>query len=683
VNAVEESTPSSRDEIPRIVALARRQPLDCERERGTRQWAPEAQALIDLMTEKFSRGPRLSCGCRDRTITATAGGGLTVFHQGRLDAPPPPPLLTTVDAFCADNFHNLKTVETARLLKPGFSATLPGLGHPVCLTELNPVQAWTLRELPKTRGIFGLISVGFGKTILGLLAPLSIPGVKTVVILAKPNQRLHYRNAYLRLREHFLVPSFILDKTDIEGASFIVAGTPVLHFVPYSLLSSYKSTDLFKRLNPDAIIADEVHSIAAQTTRTTRFLKYMGSREDVVFAGWSGSTVKRSIKDVSHLAAHALGLGSPYPIWPSEVAKWAAVIDPLPLPDTSSDTAIALKKAFDKNASKVTGIFSSMRNDGIREGHRERLITTPGIISTRASAATASLSMKLREPPKMPEAVKKALLDVRVDEVRPDGEILVENIDIIMCAKSVACGWFEYWAYPKGEPAELIEEWFASRKLWSKALRRKLLLGETHLDSPMLCANAAERAWRTPKYDGSLPTWLEESWPAWARVKELVQPDPRVRWIDDYLARDAAEWATENKGVVWCQSRALGLKIAEITGLPYHAGGPKGEEKILAEKGDRSIIASIDAYGTGLDGLQNKFYKQLITEPPSSGDRWEQLLGRLVRIGQPEDTVETEVYAHTAEIKDALRKAFVLAEFIEATTPNKQLLLSADCDFEL
>jgi hypothetical protein len=685
VNAVEENESQSRDEVPRIVALPKRPVLDCERERGTRRWSPEAQALIDVMTEKFSRGPRLSCGCRDRTVTATAGGGLIVFHQGRLDEPPPAPLFTTVDAFCADNAHNKTTVDTVRALKPSYSVALPGLGYPVCLTELNPVQAWTLRELPKTRGIFGLISVGFGKTLLGLLAPLAVPGARTVVILAKPNQRLHYRNAYLRLREHFSVSSFVLDRTDIEGASFIVPGTPVLHFVPYSLISNPKSTDLLKRLNPDAIIADEVHSIAARTARTMRFLNYMSTRKDVVFAGWSGSTVKRSIKDVSHLVAHALGLGSPYPIWPSEVDKWAAVIDPVPLPDTSSDTALSLKKAFDKNANKVTGIFTSMRNDGIREGFRERIITTPGVISTRSSAATASLSLKLREPPKMPEAVKKALLDVRIDEIRPDGEVLVENIDIIMCARSVASGFYEYWAYPKGESEELIDAWFAARKLFSKALRRKILLGETHLDSPMLCANAAERAWRTPKYTGTLPTWLEESWPEWARLKELVQPDPRVRWIDDYLARDAAKWATEGKekGVVWCQSRALGLKIAELTGLPYHAGGPKGEEKILAEKGDRSIIASIDAYGTGLDGLQYKFYRQLVTEPPSSGDRWEQLLGRLVRIGQPEDTVETEVYAHTHEVKDALRKAFMLAEFIEATTPNQQLLLSADCEFDL
>jgi hypothetical protein len=134
---------------------------------------------------------------------------------------------------------------------------------------------------------------------------------------------------------------------------------------------------------------------------------------------------------------------------------------------------------------------------------------------------------------------------------------------------------------------------------------------------------------------------------------------------------------------VWCQSRALGLKIAEIAKLPYHAGGPDAEAKILAEKGDRSVIASIDAHGAGRDGLQFKFYKQLVAEPPSSADRWEQLLGRLCREGQDADTIETEVYAHTHEVKDALRKAFTLAEFIEATTPNSQLLLAADIDFDL
>ena len=290
MNTAEETT--NRDELPRIIALPKRPVLDCERERGLRRWAPEAQALIEVMTAKFSRGPRLSCGCRDRTVTAVPGGGLLVFEQGRPGEPPPVPLQTTVDAFCADNAYNTKTVEAVRVLRPGFSATLPGLGHPVCLTELNPVQAWALRELPKTRGIFGMISVGAGKTVMGLLAAFAVPGARTVVLLAKPDQRLHYRNAYLRLREHFNVCSFVLDKTDIEGASFIVPGTPVLHFVPYSLLSSPKATDLLERLAPDAVIADESHCIANRVATRT---------------GVSGAQVALAVNHDEH-AAHAFAV---------------------------------------------------------------------------------------------------------------------------------------------------------------------------------------------------------------------------------------------------------------------------------------------------------------------------------------------------------------------------------------
>lgn len=657
--------------------------IDCERD-ARRRWAPEAQALIELMTERFTRGPRLSCGCQKRYVTATSDGGLTIFRETKV---PSAPLCTTMAAFLADNVHDEKVCEQVRALRPGQTIELPGLGVSFCLTELNPVQAWILRELPKAQGIFGLVSVGGGKTVAGILAPLAIPHVKSVILFGKPDQRLHYRNAYLRLREHFKVPSMVFDDNKLEG-SYIVTGTPVLRFIPYTKLSNPKSTELLEQYNPDAIIADESHLLASKnSSRTMRFLRYMTAHPNVIFANWSGSTIKKSLKDASHLAAHALGLGSPYPIMPNEVEAWSAVMDPVSMPDTKSDTAKVLYKVF--GGQDLDGMDDSPRflvslDDQlpVRQGFRDRMIHTLGVISTVSSSVTSSITISQRVPPKIPDDVRKALAGVRQDELRPDGEVLVERIDVVMCAREVAAGWYGYWAFHRGEPPELIDRWYSARKAYSKALRTKLRGGEPHLDSPMLCANAAERFWQSPRYEGPLPVWPEETWPEWKAVKDLVDPDPRVKWIDDYLARDAAAWSQEHCGIVWCQSRAFGKKVAQLAGINYHGGGPDAEAKILAEDGKKSIVASIDAHGTGRDGLQYKFCKQLIAEPPSSGDRWEQLLGRVCRAGQEADTIETWIYAHVEEFKDAMRKAIMYAEFIEATTPNRQLLLAADIDID-
>jgi hypothetical protein len=251
------------------------------------------------------------------------------------------------------------------------------------------------------------------------------------------------------------------------------------------------------------------------------------------------------------------------------------------------------------------------------------------------------------------------------------------------CARTVAAGYYHYWAYPRNEPAEIREDWFAKRQAWNRELRAKLLYGETHLDSPHLCANAAERAWREPRYEGPLPVWPADTWPAWAAIRDAVQPDPRSRVFDDFLAADAAAWAKEHRGIVWVQSRALGQRIAELAGINYHGGGPDAEARIRTEDGKRSIVASLKAHGESRDELQFKFCKQLFAELMSSADRWEQALGRLVRQGQPADTVETWIYRHVAENRDAFRNAVMYAEYIEATTPNKQLILAADCEFEI
>jgi hypothetical protein len=166
-------------------------------------------------------------------------------------------------------------------------------------------------------------------------------------------------------------------------------------------------------------------------------------------------------------------------------------------------------------------------------------------------------------------------------------------------------------------------------------------------------------------------------------VKDTVNYEPRTRWIDDYLAQDAATWARENCGVVWCKASPFGQLVAKLAGIPYYGGGEAAEAALMTEDGSRSIVVSIPARGESLDGLQFHFHKQLITEFPPSGKGAEQLLGRLARVGQKADTVETEVYRHVAEYREDIEKAIEYARFDQEMTPNAQLILSADFDFEV
>ena len=66
---------------------------------------------------------------------------------------------------------------------------------------------------------------------------------------------------------------------------------------------------------------------------------------------------------------------------------------------------------------------------------------------------------------------------------------------------------------------------------------------------------------------------------------------------------------------------------------------------------------------------------------PSSGDGCEQLLGRLHRIGQDADEVNTWTYRHVKEFRDGIDKAIEQARFLKATLGSDQKLLVATIEW--
>jgi hypothetical protein len=725
------------DDLTRILALPTRQPLNCAKDPRTKEYEPATEALIQVVTEKYARKKRLSCGCRERKITMLIDGRISIQRVLPEGYTPEPPQITTVAEFVADNQSNADEALNAKLvsnLKPGGEVTLPavdrGTGHP-CIVSLNAVQAWSLWEAKKAGGLLGFKGVGSGKTVSGVLAPLVFSDAKLAVLLIEPSQRTHYLSHYLRLREHFRVPSIVFD----DDTGYTVPGTPPLHVVPYSRLSRPNATEMMERLSPDVIIADEAHRLTGDSVTAGRVWRYLKKRllqrEEALAAGlpvkrraiyflaWSGTLEAKSVKDTQAVSVYALGTGSPLPLDPSEADRWSAVFDPSKQPDRNSSTARSLQVAFGKGAynqnqsSSILTLFDAPEEE-IRKGFQKRRSQTLGVVSSSVSTVNAALYIKERKTPPIPVAVQKALMGVRDDMLRPDGDEIVEKVKQIEIAREVALGFFYRWVFTKNkctcevqgqEPAcpgcTLIKDWFAKRKAYGRELRVRLESRVEHLDSPKLCKNAAERAkelgemrtgnafcatCRNPwpcNVKSHLPAWAAPTWPAWESICDKVPHEQRTTWIDEYMARDAAEWALSNKGIVWFQSDAFGRKVAEISGLNFHGGGPDAEAKIKAENGKKSIIVSIQAHGVGRDGLQEKFSKQLITQFPSSNKRAEQLLGRLHRQGTRADVIETEVYLPTQEYRDAFRKAVAEAEFNKEMSGNDQKLLYADIDIDL
>lgn len=752
-------------DLQRIMQLPRRSPFVCERdEQGN--YPAATQALIEIETEKFSRGRRVSCGCRPRTILMGEDGLLTIFRKLPENLPPESPIRVSKAQLVKDCNPRIDEtlIRQVANLEVGQVLNVPAvdgeMGHE-CIVELAPAQAWFLREAAQEGGAVGFMGVGSGKSIALLLAPLVFTDGKLAVLLIEPKQRHHYRSEYVRLREHFKVTSIA---GEIEVPASTVPGTTPLHLISYSILSRTENSDKLDVMKPDILLLDEGHRACGTSAINRRVKRYVTSRikarEEAIGRGEqvreravrllvpSGTLEIKSINDTQMLCAYALGTGSPIPLDPNEAEAWSAVIDISYKPDRKSATSRALHRCFGKgfvetDEMAIESLLFDPPEKDLREGFQKWRSESPGIISAAASDINASLYLGELDLPKMPKIVAEALTKVRVNWERPDGEEFVEKIEQVACAKNVACGFYPYWAFPRHPcacPSDrtksrsenwcdqciLIDDWYLMRKKFSRAERGQLIMAEVHLDSPALCEEAARRAWELPDIgletycatclakhheevrwpclkDKHLPAWREPSWPSWAAIMNKVHYEERVKWIGCecgtplackcdpnthpgyWMAREIAKWGKKQKGVIWFQSVPLGRKIAELGDLPYFNGGPGGEARLRAEKGNRSIVCSISAHGAGTNGLQEIFDQQVLAEvPPSNATTHglEQIFGRLHRRGQKSDEVNTLAAIPSYEFKDALRKAVEQAEFNYAMTKVRQKLLCCDLDIE-
>ena len=541
-----------------------------------------------------------------------------------------------------------------------------------CLQSLLPVQAWALYEAPMAGGLLAPVGAGAGKSLIDIFLPLVMPDCKKAVVLIPPRLVEQFWDEYLWAREHFKVPSLIMP--DGKRGRLYDDDRAVLHILPYSKLSRAESTVMLERLKPDLITADETHKLKNRDATTTgRVMKYFADHWHTRFCGMSGTVTSKSLKDYAHLSALALREFSPLPTDPPIVEEWALAIDPS---DWSSPPG-ALKKL-------------QAPGEGLYEGFHRRLIETQGVVATSESAVGNTLVLNERKPPAVPAKIQEMLKELRRTGIRPDGEELEEEAAVVAEARHLACGFYYHWIYPNAErdaegkitPAAeaVIENWFGARQAWHRELRLKLQAHEDHLDSPFLCAQAAIRAYGG--YTGELPVWPADTWPAWAAIKDQVAHQTEPVWVDDFLVLDAADWAKTHRGIVWYEYTAFGERLAQLTGLPLYDGNGD-ENELRAEKGDRSVIVSIKAHGTGTDGLQRIFSEALVANPPASGDRWEQALARLHRIGQQADEVVHDVYRHTAELADAIDRAVISAKYVAGTIGSNQKLLAANVTFKL
>lgn len=604
---------------------------------------------------------------------------------------------------------------------------LPGQA---CITQLFPIQAVMLREMGMAGGLFSQAPVSAGKTLAGLLALLAL-GLRREkreqgLLLVPANLINQICDDYRLYSQHWEMPSIVVHIG--VGKDFVctVPGRPILHVMSHNAVSSPRDSTYIENLKPAVVIIDEADAFSALTSaRTIRLRRLMDEAPQTKMCVWSGSMADKSMMEFWHLMMWCLKENAPVPLDQDEAESWAGAIDVTERPRKVGALMQLVEDCDDGEVdrTRVRSAFYRRMSDtlGVVIGDTSEIKVTGA--DGKFTDQAVKISIGPREGIQIPEIIQRALDKVR-DFERPDTLAGAEHDDpiedILMMAKyarEVACGMFYYSAFPRGEPRELIDEYYEAKSEYFKERREKLIAGERYLDSPKLCELAAMRyhgdlppgqverrsehvidpETGEPMWDDHdqpvlrevvvdnrhLPEWPSECWPRWRDVKDKVVPVQRAYRLHPFLVEDAAQWALERPGIVWYSMVELGQWIAELSGLPLMSGGPDAGARLKAElqrpvKDARSIIASIKSHGRGRNGMQLRFDRQYVINTLTSNKLWEQLCGRTVRNGQRSTEVTTEVCLHTPELEKAFyENALSRADFVQEIWRQTQKLRQA------
>lgn len=488
---------------------------------------------------------------------------------------------------------------------------------------LRPVQAQALAELHLVGGLVGLIRVGGGKTLITFLA-------SEMLAVERPL---------------LLVPAKLRAKTarDFEELSKHWRGRPMT-IQSYERLGRANWTDYLERVRPDLIICDEAHKLKNVRAAVTRRVgRYMSAYPETHFVALSGTLTRRSLMDFAHIAEWCLGDMAPVPLEYRDLQEWCLAVDV----EVSMRYGAGVLRSFSEGY--------SLRE--VREGVQRRIIETPGVVATEESPVDASLLIDEWWPNyRKSQVVHQAFIKLREEWETPDGVELISAADIWRVARELAVGFYYQW---DPQPPKW---WLEPRRRWA-AFARSVLLRSRTLDSEFQVAQ---------KYRD------RKIYRDWAEVKKQFEPNVIPVWLDTDVVEKAAAWA-EREGIIWTDLTALAEKLEEA-GVPYYGRMGLDKNKVPIEDATGGIVASIEANKEGRN-LQ-RYNRNLVLTPPSTGLAWEQLLGRTHRDGQQADEVTVEVFLGCIENINALKKARADARYQEQVTGSPQKLQEATFIFE-
>lgn len=533
------------------------------------------------------------------------------------------------------------------------------------IERLNEAQSAMLAAMEACNGGLFPAGVGHGKAGAALLAPTAL-GAELAIILTTSGTLNQLRKTYGVWRRYFRLVDNV-------------------HILSYDQLSTQSGTTLLDDIAkgvPDhkiVIVADEAHKIRApDSARTKRVLRFFDGdlkegtpgHYDARFVALSGTMTSKSLRDFSHLARLALRHMSPVPCDEHDLDAWAECIDVDGQPgDLQWRRLEPLWTTFADTSKPMSDMRYEERREAIRKAFQRRLRSCPGVVATEEQAIGCSLIITARTMG-LPKTIKEAMRAAELDGVDPTGEPLPDDISVSRINRQLSAGFYYIWDWPYGE---VDLEWMKARQRYHALVRIELQANAAAgYDSEFLVSSRVAHQLEQGRRDAihiAWRHWSEQKQKRWQWPDGSHRPHPPTKtiWVDKFFVEEAVSLAKSIKepAILWYESRALQEALRE-NGIDVRGAGED------APSFAKLCALSTRAHGDGLN-LQ-AWTRNVILEPMSSGQRWEQVLGRSHRPGQDADEIFADVFQHTDTYRRSVQQAREDARYIEGTSGNKQKL---------
>ncbi len=582
--------------------------------------------------------------------------------------------------------------------------------------RLRQVQASAVKAYQDQGGGLFPIAVGHGKTGISLMVANSAfaMGVKRILLIIPPAQVAGLMKRHIpewRGRVPLDVPfHFLSGRPPAQRAAMVNSGLPGCYIMSYTLVSAGDGLDNLFTMQPELIIADEVHCLKnKQSARTKRIMEYLKECHPQ-FVGMSGTITSKSIKDYHHLMLAALGLGAPVPT----LARTMHHVDDAINCDAedrtrANDYGIRLMKPFLSWAKEhfPDEEFKRGETESYRRAFRHRMHMTPGIVATGDAEFGVSLSITNLEIPKETlakepgfERVLKLLAEVDDPMITPNGDDIDHGFHKYKWKRELVNGFYHLLSWPEAEgyaerknitvaaADEILiraQDHLALKQDYYSELRQFFKDAPKHLDTPMLVGLEMSRNGSERVGDELYAAWLEAKE---ADFEGRPDRDAEMIRVSPFKVNAAVTWAKQfGTGIIWTWHPEFGqwvveaLQEAGVDAVWCPAGDDFIEDlgdPLRGGKGDCIAVASIAGHGTGRN-LQ-AFERCLMLEFPREPIQAEQTIGRIHRPGQEKDHVD--VYTMLSLDFDHHNRAACLndAIYIQQSTGQHQKIVYADYD---